>query len=69
MSNMKNTYLDVSEALSVSPAQLLRDITTEGDLELQEHLRDHNGHPSANCRYCVEKADEPVEQELEEEYA
>jgi hypothetical protein len=72
--------LEIAEQLGVSPAKLLeqlnRDIASREavekvnhmnavDKEWQEHTTLHNGHPTRNCHFCVQDADEP-EREVEE---
>jgi hypothetical protein len=50
--------------------EILMDMAREQmeDKEWQEHRTAHNGHPSANCHYCVENADMPEQEEREELY-
>jgi hypothetical protein len=72
--------LEIAEQLGVSPAKLLEQLNQDiasreavervnhlnmVDEEWVEHTTVHVGHPSVNCSFCVQDADEP-ESEVEE---
>jgi hypothetical protein len=85
MGIMNRLEQEIAEQLGVSPAQLLeqlnRDIRGREAVERinhmnmlveewEEHTTLHVGHPSVNCSFCVQDADEPdTGVNEEEEYA
>jgi hypothetical protein len=60
MGIMNRLEVEIAEGLGVSPTQLLSQInSSELDKDWQEHTTLHVGHPSANCSFCLQDADEP----------
>jgi len=72
MSEVKQRSFELMEELCErsgigSVSQLLNSAVGDNTVEWLEHRTLHSGHPSVNCSFCVQDADMPEMEVLEED--